>query len=96
MDVNHRSSGGGVFDERRALAGQLECSPTTAAVAVTLCLVPISGAFYDRGRKFPLKYFLNDGVTLPKIVGMSVLSRKMTFWYTWAMGLSIGMQSDFG
>ena len=42
-------------------------------------------------------FFLNDRVPYkPKLVGMPIiLSRKITFLYTWAVGLFIGMQFDF-
>ena len=51
--------------------------------------------FYDRGRTFPPTCFLDHGVPEPKIVGMPILFSETTFLYTWAMGLSIGMQFDF-
>ena len=52
-------------------------------------------AFYDRGITFPLKRFMNDGALQPKIVAMPILFRKMTFLYTWAVGLFIRKQFDF-
>ena len=45
----------------------------------------IQNAFYDRGTSstFPLKWFLNDGIPSPKVVGMPInLDSKMTFTYT--------------
>ena len=42
-------------------------------------------AFYDIVSTFPPNCFLNDGVSQPKIVGMSIFFRKMTLLYTWAM-----------
>ena len=54
-------------------------------------LPPCRNAFYDRGSTRTLKRFLPQ----PKIVEISMLFRKMTFLYTWAMGLFIGVQFDF-
>ena len=42
-------------------------------------------AFYDRGRTFPLKCFLDDGAPLSKIVGRPTLFRKIFFLYAWAI-----------
>ena len=33
-------------------------------------------AFYDRGITFPLKYFLNDEVPQPRVLGLPILFRK--------------------
>ena len=54
-----------------------------------------SDAFYDRGCTIPLKCFLDDGVINPKIVGMPILFRKLTFFCAWAMRLVIGTQFDY-
>ena len=55
----------------------------------------IKDALYDRGSTFPLKCFLNNGASQPKIVGMPIFFRKMMCLYTWATGFIIGMQFDF-
>ena len=49
---------------------------------------PCSDAFYDRGSTFPVCCFLNGGVLQPKIVGMPILFRKMTFLYTFFLFFS--------
>ena len=47
----------------------------------------VDAFFYDRGGTFPLKRFLNDGVPKPKVVGMSILFRKMTCFLNLGHGI---------
>ena len=61
------------------------CTPNRTRLESGACC--LSNVFYGRGNRFPLKRFLNDGVSQPEIVGMPISFRKMTLLFTRTMGI---------